>query len=135
MVYSTDSPYLLNPGFLNVPASEQDPQQPWILPMSAIRKRRSASRDSETSRPMIAELPMTSFLRRAIKASRKEEAEAKRPPKALRASPMTSNVDYTDAEREYLVKVDEYKRKMGRPFLTNTEIFALMTRELGYTKN
>lgn len=103
--------------------------------MSAIRKRRSAlSRDTDNAALPLVDLPMTSFLAKAINASRRAEIEANRPPKALRASPMTSNVEYSEAEFEFLKKLDEYKRRIGKPFVSNTEIFALLTKELGYSK-
>jgi hypothetical protein len=74
---------------------------------------------------------MTAFLRKALSASHKADVEAVKP---IRAYPGTSNMDYSKEETIFLAKIDEYKRRTGRVFLTNTEYFALLTKELGYTR-
>ncbi len=46
-------------------------------------------------------------------------------------NPETTEPDYTDAEREFLVAVDRYKRSNRRPFPTWREVFRVLC-SLGY---
>lgn len=55
----------------------------------------------------------------------------RRPEKRGKAS--TSEIDYSDAEREFLVAVDRFKRERNRPFPTLSELYAVLL-SLGYEK-
>ncbi len=45
--------------------------------------------------------------------------------------PVTSEVDYADDEREFMLAMEAYKRKYNRPYPTCREVLAVVTA-LGY---
>lgn len=51
----------------------------------------------------------------------------------LRQSPVTSEVDYSADEVEFLRAMDAYKRRTGRQFPTWSEVLDVV-RDLGYCK-
>lgn len=68
-------------------------------------------------------------------SSRYERAAEKRKASGrLRGvDPTTSEIEYTDADREFIVAVDKYKRESRRPFPTLKELLGV-ARSLGYRK-
>jgi hypothetical protein len=56
-----------------------------------------------------------------------------RPRKNELQSPLTSDIHYTDDEREFLMAIDRYKRTHGRPYPTGAEVLAVL-KGLGYRK-
>jgi hypothetical protein len=52
---------------------------------------------------------------------------------AQRGNPLTSQVDYSDDEREFLAAMDRYRRQNSRPFPTLAEVLAVAV-SLGYRR-
>jgi hypothetical protein len=95
--------------------------------------------------------PVPTPKRKALTDAEKAEAEKKRKTHAadrrkinnaerkagrgipLGENPLTSEVEYTDAETEFSKALEAYRRQRNRPFPTNREVlYVLMT--LGYRK-
>lgn len=53
--------------------------------------------------------------------------------KSRRGDPLTTTPDYDADEVEFLKAVDEYKRRKGRPFPSNSEILGVL-KKLGWKK-
>jgi hypothetical protein len=49
-------------------------------------------------------------------------------------NPATTDRDYSKDESEFLKAADKYKTENGRPFVSLSEAFRIMTQELGYQK-
>jgi len=47
--------------------------------------------------------------------------------------PTTCEKEYSDEEREFMIAIEEYKRRFNRPFPTWTEVLEVI-RALGYAK-
>ncbi len=99
--------------------------------MAHAASRNDNGSSSANGKPLQVQLPLASFLMRAAKTAREEQTKK---PRALRAYPVTSQMDYTAAETEWLMAIDSYKREQCKSFLTNTEMLAILIKRLGYGK-
>jgi hypothetical protein len=71
--------------------------------------------------------------RREDRASDRTAESAEPAEPVQRGNPLTSVVDYSDDEREFLAAMDRYRRQNRRPFPTLAEVLAVAV-SLGYRR-